>query len=63
MEALCGHGKMDRTEIDKLIWDLLPAWMDSKRKNRIENLLRELRKFGKLVNERSGGVSVWHRPR
>ena len=62
-KAIDEHGEMARGDINKLIWDILPAWMDeAKRRNRIENLLRELRKSGKIVNVRRGAESVWKRP-
>ncbi len=62
-KAIDEHAEMARGDIDKLIWDILPAWMDeAKRRNRIENLLRELRKSGKIVNFRRGAESVWKRP-
>lgn len=62
-KAIDEHGEMARGDIDKLIWDILPAWMDeSKRRNRIENLLRELRQIGKIVNFRRGAESIWKRP-
>ena len=62
-KAIDEHSEMSRGDIDRLIWDILPAWMDeSKKSNRIENLLRELRKNGAIVNSRSGSESVWRRP-
>jgi len=60
LKALAEHGEMERADIDNLIWDVLPAWMDEeKRKHRIENLLRHLRKIGKIENRREGPKSIW----
>jgi len=62
-KAIDEHGEMNRPDIDKLIWDILPAWMDdAKRRTRIENLLRELRRSGHIVNKRRGAESAWTRP-
>ncbi len=63
-KAIDEHGEMARGEIDKLLWDILPAWMDDdKRRNRIENLLRALRKQGEIENFRRGATSIWKRPK
>lgn len=62
-KAIDEHTEMSRRDIDELIWNLLPAWMDeTKKRNRIENLLRELRKNGSIVSFRRGSQSVWRRP-
>jgi ATP-dependent DNA helicase RecG len=61
LKALTEHGEMERAEIDRMVWDILPAWMDEKKKRtRVENLLRVLRESGKIANHRNGPKSIWH---
>lgn len=60
LKALSEHGDMERPEIDRLIWDALPAWMDEKKKRtKIENYLRSLREDNKITNHRLGPKSIW----
>ena len=60
LKALTEHGEMERSEIDRMVWDILPAWMDEKKKRtRVENLLRALREIGKITNHRNGPKSIW----
>jgi hypothetical protein len=54
------HAEMERAEIDRMVWDILPAWMDEKKKRtRVENLLCVLRESGKITNHRNGPKSIW----
>jgi ATP-dependent DNA helicase RecG len=60
LKALTEHAEMERAEIDRMVWDILPAWMDEKKKRtRVENLLRVLRESGKITNHRNGPKSIW----
>jgi ATP-dependent DNA helicase RecG len=60
LKALTEHAEMERAEINRMVWDILPAWMDEKKKRtRVENLLRVLRESGKITNHRNGPKSIW----
>ncbi len=62
-KAIDEHGDMSRKDIDRLLWGILPAWMSEQQKtNRIDELLRGLRKDGQIVNHRDGMASTWCRP-
>lgn len=59
-KAVKEHGTMTRKEIDELLWNKLPEWMDDKqRKAKVGNLLSELRRHGKIVNLGSDGQPSW----
>ena len=48
-------GKVQRKDIDKFIWEKLPDVLnESKKKNKIKNLLQELRKDGKIKSSEYG---------
>jgi ATP-dependent DNA helicase RecG len=54
------HGFALREEIDTLIFDHLPSYMDEKqRKKRIENLLQEMKYSNLIINTGSRGKSRW----
>jgi len=56
LKSIKEHSSMNRKDIDKLLWNVLPAWMDNKqRKIKINNLLSELRKKRLIIN--SGTLS------
>ena len=51
-KALKEHGGLTRQEIDELLWKKLPEWMtEEQRKNKVGNLLTELRKK-KVINNK-----------
>jgi len=51
---------MNRKDIDKLLWNVLPAWMDNKqRKIKINNLLSELRKKQIIINKGNFSNPKW----
>ena len=51
---------MTRADIDKLLWEKLPDILtDEQKKNKIGNLLTELRKEGKIKNIGGFTNSVW----
>jgi len=54
------HKSLSRKDIDELLWNKLPEWMDEKqRKNKIKNLLSELSRNKKIKNEGSFRKSKW----
>ena len=60
LKSIHEHGSMSRKDIDELLWNMLPAWMNAEQKsNRVKNLLTELRINEKIVNEGSDKNSVW----
>lgn len=61
LSALSSHGEMSRREIDRLLWTKLPESYssDEKKRRRIEKLLGELRKKGKITSRREKGTSYW----
>jgi len=51
---------MNRQDIDKLLWNMMPAWMDDERKkNRIKNLITELRTLNKIRNKGTKKEPIW----
>lgn len=59
-KAIGEHGSLTRKEIDDLLWNKLPEWMDeTKKKHRVTNLMTECRKQGKIINEGSDTQSKW----
>ena len=60
LKSIEGHGSMSRKDIDKLLWNVLPAWMnDKQRKIKINNLLSELRKKGSIINNGTLSNPKW----
>jgi ATP-dependent DNA helicase RecG len=54
------HKFAERKDIDELLWDVLPNWMDEKKKKiKINHLLTELSKKGKIENSGSRSQSKW----
>lgn len=54
------HGNVERKDINELLWDVLPSWMNDKQKyTKINHLLAELRKKGKIKNIGSDFKSQW----
>jgi len=59
-KALQEHGSMTRKDFDELLWKKLPDWMtDTQRKNKVANLIGELRRDQKIVNTGGYAYSVW----
>ena len=51
---------MSRADIDKLLWDKLPDILDEKqKKNKINNLLSQLKKDMRIKNIGSLKNSIW----
>ena len=60
LKSIKEHGSVNRQDINKLLWDMLPAWMDEKqKKNKITNLISELRQTGKIANEGTFASPKW----
>ena len=61
LRALSDHGELSRREINELLWAKLPESYssDEKKLRRIEKLLGELRKAGKITSRREKGTSYW----
>jgi ATP-dependent DNA helicase RecG len=54
------HKSLERGEIDDLLWKKLPDWMDEKQKKiKINNILSEMRKTNRIVNEGTDTKSKW----
>ncbi len=59
-KAVKEHGTLSRQDIDELLWNKLPDWMDDKqRKAKVGNLLTELRRNGRIVNLGSFAHPSW----
>lgn len=59
-KAIKQHGHLTRKDVDELLWNKLPEWMtDKQKKIKINNLLSELRRKGKIRNEGSDAKSKW----
>jgi ATP-dependent DNA helicase RecG len=60
LKSIQEHGSLSRKDVDELLWNMLPAWMNyDQKKNRIDNLIRELRTNGKIVNNGNYSHSIW----
>lgn len=54
------HGSLTRKDIDELLWNKLPDWMDDKqRKNKVGNLISELRRKNRITNRGSDAQPSW----
>lgn len=54
------HGSLSRKDIDELLWNKLPEWMDDKqRKIKVGNLISELRRKSRIVNRGSDTQPSW----
>jgi len=59
-KAIREHSSLERSEVDELLWNKLPEWMEEKQKKiKINNLLSELRKKGRIVNEGTDTKPNW----
>ena len=60
LKSIQEHGSLSRKDIDELLWNMLPAWMNAEQKsNRIKNILIELRQEEKIVNAGSDKNPEW----
>jgi ATP-dependent DNA helicase RecG len=59
-KAIREHSSLERHDVDELLWNKLPDWMDEKqRKIKINNLLSELRKKNKIENKGTFKMPKW----
>lgn len=59
-KAIREHGSLERSDVDELLWNKLPEWMnDSQKKNKIGNLLTELRIKGIIENRGTSKNPQW----
>lgn len=59
-KAVGEHDSMTRKDIDELLWNKLPDWMDDKqRKTKVTNLISECRRTGKVTNSGSDARPIW----
>ncbi|KAA6337911.1 hypothetical protein EZS27_014039 [termite gut metagenome] len=60
LKSIQEHGSLSRKDIDELLWNILPAWMNTdQKKNRIGNLIKELRKNGQIFNQGTDKNPEW----
>lgn len=60
LTALQDHGQLARQSIVELLWNVLPCVLDDKKKqNKINNLLKKLKREGKIDNSSHGNISCW----
>ena len=60
LDALNDHNSLTKQAIVRLLWDVLPDQLEDKQKmNKIEYLLKRLRKNGEVRNETKGNESVY----
>ena len=55
------NGSLTKSEIVRLLWDVLPDQLEDKQKNdKLDYLLKKLRMSGKVCAKRAKGISVWY---
>jgi ATP-dependent DNA helicase RecG len=60
LQSIKQHGSLSRKDIDELLWWKLPDILnDSQKKNKISNLLTELRTSGKISNNGNDKYPEW----
>ncbi|MCL2416857.1 MAG: putative DNA binding domain-containing protein [Bacteroidales bacterium] len=60
LKSIKEHGCLNRQDINKLLWNMLPEWMSEKqKKNKVKNLITELRVSNKIRNTGSKKEPVW----
>jgi ATP-dependent DNA helicase RecG len=60
LKSIQDNKSMNRQDINKLLWNMLPAWMnDEQRKFKINNLLSELRRKGLIINQGTLNNPEW----
>jgi ATP-dependent DNA helicase RecG len=59
-KAVKEHGSLARKDIDELLWNKLPDWMDDKqRKTKVGNLITELRRNHQIINRGTDARPSW----
>lgn len=60
-DALKDHGQLSRIEITDILWDVLPNILDDEqKKNKVDNLLRKLKKQGIITNTGKSPNAKWY---
>lgn len=60
LKAISEHGSMSRHDVDELLWNKLPEWMDDKqRKTKVGNLLGELKRSNRITNVSAKKTPSW----
>lgn len=60
LDALRDHGTLTKSEIVKLLWNVLSDQLsDTQKMNRIEYILKKLKKNGDIMNKSQGNTSEW----
>jgi len=60
LKSVTQHGSVSRKNIDALLWEKLPdIYNEKQKKNKITNLLTELRRAGKITNKGTYASSKW----
>ncbi len=60
VKAIKEHGTLERGDVDDLLWKKLPDWMnEEQKKNKVKNLLSDLKKQGKIKNVGTFKESKW----
>jgi ATP-dependent DNA helicase RecG len=60
LQSIKQHESLSRKDIDELLWEKLPGILsEEQKKNRITNLLTELRTSGKIVNKGNDKYPEW----
>jgi len=60
LDALRDHGTLTKSEIVKLLWNVLSDQLSDRQKmNRIEYILKKLKKNGDIMNKSLGNTSEW----
>ncbi len=60
LQSLNDHGSLTKQEITRLLSDVLPDQLSDKQKEtKVDNLLRKIKKSGKIYNQSAGNKSSW----
>ena len=59
-KAINQHHSLSRNDIDELLWKKLPDYLDDQqKKNKVRNLISELRIKGKIINQGTLKEPIW----
>ena len=62
LKFLDEHQQANRKQIDELLWNLLPEdWATTRKKNKIANLLSEMKREGLISNKGKANPPCWVR--
>ena len=60
LQALADHGSLTKQEISKLLWNILSDQLTEKQKqDKVDYILRKMKKNGKIYNKSKGNTSSW----